>query len=141
MRAALHSSRRGTAWHHLSDRERTRLIVAEVSKECTKWMKRLRKSADHPPITYLMVFEPHKDGTPHVHALIHERDLFRPVTYRQITGAWHYGFAHAKLVDSSTGEQTAGYVAKYISKSMAGRVRASLGYGDQPLEPLAQSEA
>lgn len=95
----------------------------EFGKEVTKWLKRVRATGAR--FTYLMVVEAHKSGLPHVHLLIHDQSA---TTYRALTGAWRWGFAHAKLVEGPSGAR---YVTKYLVKSMMARVRASLNYGRQ----------
>ena len=87
------------------------------------YLKRLRYIADKEhsaKLRFLAVTEPHKDGCPHIHMLVHGNiptKIFRKAK-------WGNGFIHAKISD----EQTAKYLCKYISKE-AGRVRASLAYG------------
>lgn len=96
----------------------------------TKYLKRLRKRTGL-RFRYLLVVEHHKDGFPHLHALIHEIGL--PLTKNAIQAEWKYGFTHVKLAD----EKTAVYVCKYVSKQATARVRASLRYGNG----LSHSEA
>ncbi len=104
-----------------------------ISKEITKWLKRIRKRSGA-KIRYLVVTERHKSGLPHYHALIHESDPMLPIRYthyafrrgdHEIT-SWPYGYASAKLVED---RQHATYVCKYLSKEAQTRVRASVAYG------------
>lgn len=88
-------------------------------RELTLMWKRLRKAGHS--FRYLAVVEYHKDGFPHVHALVHCADT---MTYRAVAGDWPHGFAHAKLANDSA----AAYVTKYVTKDLT-RLRASLGYG------------
>lgn len=99
-------------------------IAKEIGKEFTKYLKRIRKNYGV-PIRYILVFESHKDGFPHLHALIHEQG--EPLTKRQIQAEWPHGHSQAKLCDI----QASTYVTKYLSKSMLARVRASLRYGQR----------
>lgn len=98
-----------------------------VSAEITKYLKRLRKDSGA-AFKYLLVAEPHKSGLPHYHILVHEVSQWAPVTRRQLQDNWACGFSRWKLVDN---EKPAGYVAKYLSKTIAARVRASIGYGKE----------
>lgn len=97
-------------------------IAAIVGRWFTLYMKRVRKNANV-PLRYLLAVEEHKDGFPHLHALIHERG--QEVGKRDLQMQWAYGFTHCKLADS----KAARYVTKYVSKQLACRVRASQRYG------------
>lgn len=94
----------------------------EISKEITKYYKRLRKAGFK--FKYVCIAESHKDGYPHIHMLIHE--VSGPIPKRRLEGEWPYGFTNIKLVDSP---QAAWYITKYLSKDMRTRVRASQHYG------------
>lgn len=96
-----------------------------IQPELTKWLKRIRKESGG-PLRYLLVAEPHKSGLPHYHILIHERHQDYPVRHATLSKQWPHGFTNFKLVD---GPEAAHYVAKYLSKSAAARVRASVRYG------------
>lgn len=77
---------------------------------------------------YMCVRENHKDGTPHWHALIHERG--RKLRYRQLRQQWGLGFFHAHLVGKGIGSVDAcRYVSKYTTKANIGRIRCSRAYG------------
>ena len=105
-------------------------IAAEIGKEWTKYIKRVRKEAykkNGARLRYLLVFEAHKDGFPHVHALIHERGA--EVSKRTLQKQWPFGFSGAKLAD----EKAPFYLTKYLVKSMLARVRASEDYGQRPM--------
>lgn len=93
-----------------------------VSKELTKYFKRLRKKGAE--FRFVLVAEAHKDGYPHFHALLHERDAV--ITKSTLQGEWPYGFTTCKLVKD---ERAAHYVAKYLAKDARTRIRASLHYG------------
>lgn len=115
----------------------------EASKEVTKFLKRVRKNTGA-PLRYLIVCEEHKQklaGLPHYHLLVHQSDPLKPVTYRDLAGQWKWGFSNFKLVDDGelTNQQAAGYVTKYLVKSMSARVRASIDYGfDRLIRELEQ---
>ena len=103
--------------------EQFKLLATELGREATKWLKRLR--AGGAQFRYLLVFEEHKDGQPHIHVLLHE--FGDPIPYRRLENQWRYGFSHWRLV--GTEEKAAVYVCKYLSKDLRTRVRASEGYG------------
>lgn len=107
--------------------------MAEVGREVTLWMKRVRKNSGA-ALRYLLVAEAHQSGAPHLHILVHETDAERPVRYRTLAAEWPHGFTKFNLCD---GGKAVRYVCKYISKSAMARVRASLRYGNNgtPLEP------
>lgn len=101
-----------------------RNLCNEIGKEFTKYLKRVRKQAKG-KLRFCLVFEAHKDGFPHLHALIHEVDA--AVTKAVLQGQWKHGFSTVKLCDT----EASSYVTKYLSKSMLARVRASLRYGQR----------
>jgi hypothetical protein len=100
--------------------------VNEGNKEITKFLKRLRKESGA-RLRYMCVAEEHADGDPHWHVLLHE--VSGDVRKRSIQAQWKLGFSAAKLVDTSSG-RAAAYPCKYLSKSIAARVRASIRYGE-----------
>lgn len=110
------NSRRATGGEEFSG------LAAALGKWFTLYLKRVRKETGV-KLRFLSAFEAHKDGFPHLHALIHEQDM--PVRKECLNRQWPWGFSHHKLVDSNASR----YVTKYISKEMHNRVRASLHYG------------
>jgi len=112
----LFSCRAGSMNYHAS--------YGEISKEVTKMFKRMRKAGHR--FRYMMVAEAHKDGYPHIHILMHE--VSQPIPKREIQRQWDYGFTVVKLVKD---QAAANYVAKYLSKDMRTRVRASQEYGKE----------
>ena len=96
-----------------------------LQEHFTRYLKRIRKAGYR--VRYCFVAEAHKSGLPHYHALIHEID--NPVPHRVLTSEWTAGFSVIKLVDTSS-PKPAAYVAKYLSKSVLARVRASQRYGE-----------
>ena len=98
-------------------------VAGEVQKEFTKWLKRVRKKSKV-RFRYCLVVEAHKDGFPHLHALVHEGQ--GKLTKRLMEREWQaIGFTNFRLCD----ETASGYVTKYLLKSNLARVRASLRYG------------
>lgn len=95
----------------------------EISKEITKYFKRLRKAGHQ--FRYVLVAEAHKDGYPHIHVLIHEGST--PIPKRVLKEHWPYGFTDFRLTERS--KAAARYVSKYLSKDARTRIRASQQYG------------
>ena len=124
--AALAASRSGIDFESEPEHEQFRRRHVEISKEISKFLKRVRKRSGA-YLRYLLVAEAHKSGLPHYHLLVHEV-TDRPVTKRQLESCWRDGFSKWKLVEADQ-KNVAGYVAKYLAKSAMARVRASLHYG------------
>lgn len=118
----------GTLPSDINDAEMFRLRSAWMGARATEYFKTLRKTRDA-SFRYVLVTECHKSGLPHLHLLLHETDESRPVRKTTLQEEWTLGFSSFKLVD--TDPRAAGYVTKYISKSMMARVRASIGYGEK----------
>lgn len=91
----------------------------------SKFFKRLRKAGFE--VRYLVVFEPHADGFPHIHALLH--DQRGDLRWSHITAQWSAGFSMCKLVRDAGAIR---YVTKYLAKGRYGKIRASGGYGADP---------
>lgn len=124
----------GADFDALPPHERFAERCRQVGPEATKFLDRLRfgtRALGRYAFRYLMVFEPHADGFPHVHVLVHETKPQPGFGSRFVKGCWQsagLGFASASLV---RGERAAVYVAKYLSKyDGVGRVRSSQGYGE-----------
>lgn len=98
-----------------------------LGPEITRYLKRLREASGS-PVRFLWVAEAHKSGAPHYHALIHERAVLLPVRHAMLSSQWKLGFSKCKLADADD-DRSALYLCKYLSKSSAARVRASLRYG------------
>lgn len=125
-RARLTCRRRGLCdFEALDASEQFALRVAEIGKELTLYLKRLR-SATGARLRYLVVAEAHESGLPHLHALIHE--IGQQVGERQLSGQWKLGFCRWRLVPTDNAA-AAGYLCKYLSKDARSRVRASGHYG------------
>ena len=97
----------------------------QIGAEVQLSLKRMRKAGHR--FRYLIVLEAHQSGLPHYHMLVHE--MGTPITKRELEASlWAFGFAQFRLVDRD--DRRAGwYVCKYLSKTSAARVRASLRYG------------
>ncbi|MDT9597658.1 rolling circle replication-associated protein [Sphingosinicella rhizophila] len=127
-RACLRLSRDGIDFDRLSTDEQFAERVAEIGPEITLWLKRVRKQTGA-KLRYILVVEPHKSGLPHFHMLLHEVSSAKPVAARAMKYQWQLGWWQGSLVDQSSTNRAAGYVAKYLTKSATARVRASRGYG------------
>lgn len=110
-------------WDRLEPDDRFKEQCKPLIAEFQRFMKRLRKHA--PGLRFILVVERHKSGEPHLHMLLHEAQ--HPVRWKHIDAAWKWGFHVSKLV--AEGPAAAAYVSKYLTKSAAARVRASVGYG------------
>lgn len=116
----------GAGWDRLSNDERFAERHKEISRELTKAVKRLRQYS-RGPLRLVIVCEAHQSGLPHYHALVHETRLGAGVHERELRRAFPMGFSQWKLVEH--GGKAAGYVSKYLKKSLLARVRASSDYG------------
>lgn len=126
----------GPAYDRLSIIDQFRELLRTIGPLVTKWLKRLRKGGfgyAGSRFRYLLVVEKHEDGWPHFHALLHEVSELMPLRKAAIEGQWPHGFSQVRLVDDARGG--ARYVAKYLSKDAASRVRASKDYGGELCEP------
>lgn len=132
--AKLVKERRCEEWNDLTMLERTRILAGALSPEITRWFKRVRKESGV-PLRYLLVTEPHKDGFPHFHMLLHE--LGQPVGKRLLERQWKYGFSQWRLIESGN-VAAVGYVCKYLTKSAQTRVRASKAYGTLRSEVMTE---
>lgn len=127
--ACRHLAKNGLDFEALPDHEQFAERHKVISKEITKFVKRLRKSSGS-PLRYLIVAEAHQSGLPHYHMLLHERDQSKPIPKREVEGQWRIGFSKWRLVPPSPEEKgPAFYVCKYLAKSSEARVRASVRYG------------
>lgn len=104
-------------------------VHKEISKEITLWLKRIRKESGA-AIRYVIVAELHKSGRLHYHMLVTEEPGSPPIRHKTMKSQWKLGFSSFKLVDDN--RKAAHYVAKYLSKSVLARVRASQRYGEPP---------
>jgi len=122
----------------LPEAERWAAVHAQISKEITLYLKRVRKGSGA-PLRYLLVTEVHKSGLPHFHLLIHEQSCLAPVRKQLLKTQWKLGFSDVKRCwDVTDGQfvndaKTAAYLCKYLSKSVLARVRASIRYGQDEI--------
>lgn len=112
-------------WRQLSEEEQFGRTVSVVYEELQRYMKRVRK-ASGAALRYIAVVERHKSGLPHIHMLVHESISSVPVRHSVLADKWTAGFEKWRLVKD---KREVIYVAKYLSKTLLARVRASQGYG------------
>lgn len=93
-------------------------------RELQLYWKRLRKTGAR--MSYIVVFERHKTGLPHMHFLLHEDG--EQITKAALQRQWDLGFTQVKLVRADAARSAAYYVSKYLSKSKQSRQLASLRY-------------
>lgn len=116
----------------LNPAEELRERSVEAGRRITKWLKRVRE-ASGASLRYCLVLEPHKSGLPHFHILVHEVTE-EGVTWRILNRQWAvHGFSHFRLAKNE--DAPSRYLTKYLTKSSAARVRASVGYGQRELSP------
>lgn len=125
-RAHARLSSGGTDFAKLDPGSQFREVHAEISRDLTLWLKRIRKESGA-TLRYCLVAEAHKSGDPHYHVLVHETVGGGSVKERQLRQQWTLGHSKFNLV---TDKKAAAYVAKYLSKSSLARVRASIDYGN-----------
>lgn len=138
--ARLRLAASGVSFDTLTEVEQLGELLKELGSEVTRWLKRVRKQSGA-PLRYFLVVERHKSaeavmaagkvpgenaGRIHFHILVHETDESRPVRHEVLAKQWRLGFTKFNLVKD---DKAAAYVAKYLSKTLAARVRASRGYG------------
>lgn len=104
--------------------------------EITKMWKRLRKAGHR--FRYFLVLEAHKTMLPHYHCLVFEQ-AGPPIAKRTLEAEWEaFGFSQWRL---ATDMRAVRYAAKYLGKSSAARVRASLNFGSVGRALAVASEA
>lgn len=128
IRAAAHARSRGVEWGSLDDDEKFRRHHAQINREITKYLKRVRAQSGA-PLRYLLVAEKHQSGWPHYHMLVHEVSPVNPVRHAVLSEQWRVGFTRWKLVAEYA---QARYLTKYLAKDAVARVRASIDYGNPP---------
>lgn len=122
----LSECRVGSTFSVLSEHEKLLALHKANSDLLTRYWKRVRK-ASVGRLRLCLVMEPHKSGLPHYHALVHETHEGR-TTKATLKEQWPHGFSRWKLVDDP--RKGSWYVAKYLTKTIGARVRASKSYGD-----------
>lgn len=93
-----------------------------LSRDVTLWLKRMRKAGHR--LRYVLVFERHKSMLWHAHVVVSGEDTLQR---RDLADRWTHG--HSKFLLVRSGPAAAWYVAKYLSKEVPARVRASNRYG------------
>lgn len=137
-RARQRLSRQGIDFETLPEEERFALHWRELQRQCTLFIKRVRK-AHSTKLRYLLVVEAHKSNVPHCHMLLHESSEHDPVRKRELEGQWKdTGFSAWRIVENDN-PRAVEYVCKYLSKSAVARVRASARYGDVSPDPTGLS--
>jgi hypothetical protein len=126
---SIHCEPNASWWEEPHCDERFKLVRALLLKEVQRYWKRLRKDGHR--FKYLVVFERHKSGLPHMHFLLHEQG--RPILKRELEARWPYGHSKCVIVGgrsrrAAAPEKAAWYVVKYLSKSTQARQLASRGY-------------
>lgn len=108
-------------------------VVRMLNTRVTRWLKRVREESEA-SLRYLLVVERHRDGSPHLHCLVHERPGSVPVSGRVLSRQWsELGFTQFRLVKAGPDQppgRVAYYVCKYLAKDPLSRIRASLAYGE-----------
>lgn len=107
-------------------------------REMQLYWKRQRKAGLQ--FKYLLAFERHKSGLPHIHALIHEKGT--PIRLHQLQERWQLGFTKFILLGGKAAakrgvknpERAGYYVCKYLQKHSQSRQLASIGYSSNPLK-------
>lgn len=93
-----------------------------------RYLKRLRREGFS--LRYLLVTEFGENSTArvHLHALIHTTAA---LSKRRLEAQWTSGFTHVRLVRAGEKhiDRATAYIAKYLTKSLTSRVRASQRYG------------
>lgn len=125
--AAGELAKQGVVIERLSADDQFMMRHKAIGLELTKMIKRIRKNSGA-ALRYLLVAERHASGLPHYHVLLHEQPLGGQVPHRILSESWDLGFERWRLSDPQN-PRSAAYVCKYLSKSLAARVRASQGYG------------
>lgn len=118
-------ARDGLDWDSLAPSDAFNETLKPLKREFQLYMKRVRKHAVG--LRHMLVVERHKSGLAHLHCLIHEGP--QPVRHKILQGSWTWGFSSFKLVAELEGKSVAGYVSKYLTKSLDAKVIASRLYG------------
>lgn len=107
----------------------------QIGVELTLWLKRVRKNSKA-NFRYIIVSEAHESGLPHYHFMLSESSEDEgKVKYDIMRNAWRAGFVKINLVQD---KRAAGYVCKYLGKSLLARVRASKHYGSANAQACSQ---
>lgn len=136
-------SAEGGDFDALGPNDQFRELVGELWPYMRNFIKRLRRGTAGQvalEFRYLVAVEPHKDGFPHFHVLLHEQQLHPGIGRRQLEAEWRdaqtgvkLGHAKFKLVHDVAGAR---YAAKYLGKYEVDRVKASQHYGQRDDVPI-----
>lgn len=132
-RARSNLDRQGINYDALDYGDQFRELCKAYSRDITLYLKRVRKQS-RARFRYFIVTERHKSGLPHWHMVIHEQGT--PVRHAILSQQWKLGFTKWKLIPTDD-VAPARYCAKYLSKSLATRVRASQYYGTGVVRSLS----
>lgn len=123
--ARLACGKRGIRFDGLSEGEQFLERCKVLGRQIELYSKKVREAATA-PVRLVVVTEKHKSGLPHYHALFHETQL-GCLSERVLSKRWGLGHTQWRVVHDV--ERASRYVAKYLSKSLLSRIRASQGYG------------
>lgn len=117
------------SWEELSADDQFKIVCNLIYIEVQKYWRRLRKKGHK--FRYFVVFEKHKSGLPHIHALVHENE--EPILKKHLKAQWPLGHTKFVLVGGRAAraaptKKVAWYVCKYLSKSSLARLVASQDY-------------
>ncbi len=128
--AARRAHRAREIFSRLDAREKFRFRADALAAEASLYVKRLRKGYGRKApcrFRFVCVVEPHEDWFPHAHFVVYEHGG-APLQERLFRARWRgRGMARANLVDGP--QRVAAYVSKYITKSGASKVWASVLFG------------
>lgn len=118
------------AW---SEDEKFLAAAPVVKREFHLMVKRIRKQTglQANEFRYMGIIEKHKDGFPHLHAVLIETGTDCKLQQRVIRGQWHMGHSMAKVIKGEPEDagRVASYVAKYVTKEALTRLMCSTGWG------------
>lgn len=124
--ARFRASQKGRDFDQMDFGAQFRAKVGAFGPDLQRYLKRVRKQSGVVGLRYMLVAEAHKSGDPHFHMLVHEPIGGSQVRHKVLKDQWPFGFTKWVLAHD---KRPASYLAKYLSKDAAARVRASKGYG------------
>jgi len=94
------------------------------SKQFNRFVQKVRVLMKPNKIEYLRVIEYHKDGTPHIHAVLQSSDVFKVNNtkyidrrlYLKLQKCWKYGFSDPRPINSNAVNPVL-YCLKYMTKN------------------------
>jgi hypothetical protein len=127
----------GLDYDTLPEAERWSRYLRFAGERTKLFYKRIRKTGAR--IRYLQVAEKHQSGLAHFHVLIHEVSPDHAAPWRVLKKSWPFGFVKFNLITEQDGRGAVTYPLKYLTKDAAtGSVRASLKYGQPPIEQVTE---